>query len=182
MDETDATGISLEAILPLAWAKSKQLSHANIELRTQTNIALLRAMAAIDVVTPEHDTHGEPIHKALERVEAKVDMTLLLVAQLMGATLSLPAETQVNLSNQHITWLESGKPPTVGLSLVIALYLNPRIPQALHLPVTVTEVQKQKDGLHVVADLQEVTAEFEEWMTRTLFRYHRRALQASKQV
>jgi Atypical PilZ domain, cyclic di-GMP receptor len=182
MDETDTTGISLEATLPLAWVKAEQLSHANLELRTQTNIALLRSLAAIDVPPPEHDTHGEPIHKALERVEAKVDMTLLLVARLMGATMSLPTETQVTLSNQRITWLESGKPPAVGLQLVVDVYLNARIPQALHLPVAVIEVQKQENGVKVVADLQEVVTEFEEWLTRTIFRYHRRALQASKQV
>jgi hypothetical protein len=175
-------GVSLEATLPLTWSVAEEISHSHAELRSQTNISLLRALAAIDVVTPEHETYGEPTQKALERVEAKMDMVLLMVAQLMGVSKPLPAETAVSMFNQGITWLEQGEAPAVGQSVVVDLYLNVRLPQALHLPVMVKELQPQDKGIKVVAEFLSATEDFDEWLTRTLFRYHRRALQASKQA
>jgi hypothetical protein len=175
-------GVSLEATLALAWAPTGEVSATQKELRTQTNIALLRALAAIDVVASEHEAHAEPAQKAMERVEAKVDVVLLMVAQLMGANVPLPPETQVAMFSQNITWLENGAAPAVGSSVVVDLYLNPRLPKALHLPAMVQELQTQENGVKVVAELLDITEEFDEWLTRTLFRYHRRALQASKQA
>ncbi len=92
------TGVALEATLPIAWSAAGEVTHSLAELRMQTNISLLRALAAIDVVAPEHETHGEATQKALERVEAKMDVVLLLVAQLMGVSKPLPPETP----GQHV--------------------------------------------------------------------------------
>jgi hypothetical protein len=179
---SDAGGISMQATLPLAWTKAGDISVANAELRMQTNIALLRALAAIDVIAPEHEAHVEPAQRALERMEAKVDMVMLMVAQLMGASMPLPDEKQVTLFNQSIIWLEHGATPDADQSAVVELYLNPRLPQALKLPVIVKELKMQENGVIILAELQGCSEEFDEWLTRTLFRYHRRALQASKQA
>jgi hypothetical protein len=48
--------------------------------------------------------------------------------------------------------------------------------------VVVKELQPQQNGVKVVAEFLDMTEDFDEWLTRTLFRYHRRALQASKHV
>jgi len=181
-EATPNTAVALEATLPIAWSAAGEVSRAHTELRMQTNISLLRALAAIDVVTPEHETHGEATQKALERVEAKMDVVLLLVAQLMGVSKPLPPETQVSMFSQSITWVENGTVPDVGQSVVVDLYLNVRLPQALHLPAIVKELQPQEKGVKVTAEFLDMTEDFDEWLTRTLFRYHRRALQASKQV
>jgi hypothetical protein len=180
--DVSSPGVSMEATLPLSWTSAVEISGTKKELRTQTNIALLRALAAIDVAAPEHETHNDQTQKAMERVEAKVDVVLLMVAQLMGANMDLPAEKPVTLLNQSIVWLENAAAPAAGSSVVVDLYLNPRLPQALHLPVMVKEVQTQDNGAKVVAELLDVTEDFDEWLTRTLFRYHRRALQASRQA
>lgn len=172
----------MQATLPLAWSMAGEISVANAELRMQTNIALLRALAAIDVIAPEHEAHVEPAQRALERMEAKVDMVMLMMAQLMGASMPLPEEKQVTLFNQSIIWLEHGATPAVDQPAVVELYLNPRLPQALKLPVMVKELQPMDTGVKIMAELQDNSEEFDDWLTRTLFRYHRRALQASKQA
>ncbi len=115
MNETNTnTGVSLEATLPIAWSAAAEISLSHAELRMQTNISLLRALAAIDVIAPEHETHGDTTQKALERVEAKMDVVLLMVAQLMGVSQPLPAEAQVSMVSGGIAWVEQGAAPAMG--------------------------------------------------------------------
>ncbi len=183
MNETTLnTAVALEATLPITWSVAEEVSRSHAELRMHNNISLLRALAAIDVVTPEHETHVESTHKALERVEAKMDVVLLMMEQLMGLNKPLPPETQVSMFSTRLIWVEHGTAPAVGQSVVVDLYLNVRLPQALHLPVIVKELQPQEKGVKVIAEFLDMTEDFDEWLTRTLFRYHRRALQASKQL
>jgi len=180
-EATTTPGVLLEAILPLEWADIPTLTQANSELQRQSNVALLRALAAIETSLPEHEVHTEAAQKALERVEAKLDIVFLLLSRLASANAMFPPEKPFILSNETITWLESGIAPVVGQSVQINLYLNPRLPQPLHLPVTIKDLHAKEGGVEVIATLQSVGDELEEWLTRTIFRYHRRALQARKQ-
>jgi hypothetical protein len=115
-------------------------------------------------------------------MEAKIDMVLLILAQLTGASMSLPVETQVTLSNRSIIWLELGDSPAIDQSVMVELYLNPRLPKALKIPVVIKELQPMDSGVKIIAELEDCSEEFDEWLTHTLFRYHRRALQASRQA
>ena len=180
-EATTTPGVLLEATLPLEWATTPTLTQANNELQRQGNVALLRALSAIETSLPEHEVHTEATQKALERVEAKLDIVFLLLSRLAAANVMLPPEKAVTLSSETITWLESGASPTAGQSIQISIYLNPRLPQPLHLPVTVKDLHTMDNGVEVVATLQPLGNELEEWLTRTIFRYHRRALQARKQ-
>lgn len=180
-DATETPGISLEATLPLEWLPLPQLTLANTELQRQGNVALLRALASIETTVPERELHAEATQMALERVEAKLDIVFLLIARLAGARALLPQEINVMLSSTQITWLDTEKTPSIGQMVQIGLYLNPRLPQPLLLTASIKEVLEKEGGKEVIATLQDTGAELEEWLTRTIFRYHRRALQARKQ-
>lgn len=179
-DATDFPGISFEATLPLEWATLPSLTLANSELQRQGNVALLRALSAIETVVPEHELHAEASQKALERIEAKLDIVFLLVARLAGAAALLPPEKKIILSAEQVIWQESGNLPAIGQTVQVSLTLNPRLPQPLLLPVSIKELRENESGAEVVATLQACGDELKEWLTRTIFRYHRRALQARK--
>jgi hypothetical protein len=170
------SAVCIESLLPLEWQPKSNLTQGNIELQKQGNLALLRALSSIEVTTPERDAHAEAIEKSIERVESKLDVLLLLVARMASGSIVLPAEKPVTLDTRHLAWDESGSLPTVGSALLVNLYLNPRLPQPLQLVVKVESIA----GTQVVAVLEPLGDDLEEWLTRTIFRYHRRALQARK--
>ena len=177
------TGISIDSSLPLGWEPESAPSAAITELRCQSNIALMQALTTIESSAQDHEHNmPEAVRKSLERVESKLDVLLLLVAKLTREAIELPPEKPVNLHPDRITWQEtSATPPKVSQTLLIRLFLSPRIPQPLLLPVTVCEVIPQTEGVRVIADFCEISEESMEWITRTIFRYHRRAVQASRQ-
>lgn len=176
-------GISIEAALPLDWQPESIPSPAIVELRKLGNIALLQALAAIESSVPhdlEHDL-PEAVRRSLERIESKLDIVLMLVAGLARESAALPPEKAVSLYADRIEWQESAAPPHREQSLLIRLFLSPRIPLPLLLHAVVKETSPGAGTTHVVASLNEPDEELNEWLTRTIFRYHRRALHARRQ-
>lgn len=177
----DSLGIQFEATLSLSWSALAPMTLANSELQQQGNIALLRALSSIETAIPEPELHAETTQKTLERIEAKLDIVFLLLAQLAGNQVQLPREKKLALAATQITWAEPDKVPATGQEIQVEIYLNPRLPQALKLVALVIELHEKEGETLVTATLQNAGEELTEWLTRTIFRYHRRALQARKQ-
>ncbi|MCX7628135.1 MAG: PilZ domain-containing protein [Methylophilaceae bacterium] len=176
------TGIIVEATLPFDWKPEPTPPSALTEMRRHGNIALLQALATLEssLQESEHDV-VDPIQKRLDRIESKLDVLLLLVANLATESNLLPAEKSLRLQVDRISWEEDTRLPPPGQSLLLRLFPCPRLPQPLLLHAVVTETTPVVNTSRIVALFQDHDAELEEWLTRTLFRYHRRALQARKQ-
>lgn len=174
-------GIALEALLPLNWARRQTMSQANVEMQRQSNISLLRSLASIEAMAPERELEDEATQKALERMESKLDIVMLLLAKLAGATGLLPNEKPVALRTDSLIWLEHENVPTVGEPITVSVYLNPRLPQPLLLSAQVRDLQNKEHGTHIEVTLEDVGEELQEWLTRTIFRYHRRQVQVRRQ-
>lgn len=169
-------GISYQASLPLEWLPADDIPAATAALWQQGNLAVLHALATLEAAAPEKEAgDAEPAtQKAVERLEAKLDVALTLLSSLMLERVPLPAEIPVTLSVGSIAWQAGQDAPSPGKRLRLRLFLSPRLPQPLQFLVRVACVE------HGVcqAELLNLDSEMEEWLTRTLFRYHRRALQA----
>lgn len=183
IDET--TAISYQAELPLAWRELPPPFPATLALWRQSNLALLRGLATIESFVPpesEADSNVASV-KALERVEAKLDLTLSLLARLLAEQTELPPALPVTLGASRLAWRAPGRSTVaVGAGLLLQLYLSPRLPEPLRLWTRLSGMQAEGEQTHYTAELLQSDAEFEEWLTRTLFRYHRRALQARHQL
>lgn len=180
---SSATGVSLQAPLPFAWCVEQQASATVLDLRRHGNIAILRALAVIESTGPERE-HDLPdgVQKSLDHLESKLDLVLLLVAELTRAGASLPPEKPVTLFSDHIVWIDNGdNAPMAGQHILLNLYPSLRLPQPLQLSATVSNVDMQPGVSHISARFDELDDELGEWLTRTIFRYHRRALQARRQ-
>lgn len=172
------TGISLDATLPLSWMVESPLSSSTLEQRRHGNISLLKALAVIETATQERDETPEAVRKHLERVESKLDVLLMLVAKLALDATQLPADCDVMLSPAQIAWqTQEALLPTAGQTVTIKLFLSPRVPQ----PLVLQAIVREAGAGETHADLQEIDDELEEWLTRTIFRHHRRAVHARKQ-
>lgn len=154
-----------------------------LDLRRHGNLALLRALAVIESAGPERE-HDLPdgVQKSLDHLESKLDLVLLLVAELTRARTSLPAEKAVTLFSDHIDWVDhDDHVPMVGQFILVSLYASLRLPQPLQLSATVSKVDTQPGVSQISARFDALDEELGEWLTRTIFRYHRRALQARRQ-
>jgi len=174
-------GITLEVVLPLSWAARQTTSQANVEMQRQSNVSLLRALTSIEAMAPERELEDEATQKALERMESKLDIVMLLMAKLAGATGLLPSEKPVALRADSISWLEHENTPAIGESIMVSIFLNPRLPQPLLLSAQVRDLQNKDHGTQIEVTLEETGSELQEWLTRTIFRYHRRQVQARRQ-
>ena len=181
MNPEETSVITYQAVLPLGWSEMPSPSSATQALWRQSNLALLRGLATIEsFMSPESEPEASPaVAKALERVEAKLDITLGLLARLLAEQAELPPALPVVLSARRLSWQVPGRSTWVGgTELLLQLYLSPRLPEPLRLWARITNVEIAAEETHYSAELLDTEAEFDEWLTRTLFRYHRRALQA----
>lgn len=171
-------GISYEAKLPLDWQPAADISAGIVAQWQQANLALLQALATLEAAAPEKEA-AESEHatqKAIERLDAKLDVALVLLARLLAQHTRMPPEVPVSLGVRSIAWQAPHGIPAAGIEVQLQLFLSPRLPLPLQFRARVDGVA----GAQCRATLLDVDAELEEWLTRTLFRYHRRALQARR--
>ena len=177
MSPSGHDGVYLEGNLPLAWQATSGIDTGQLERWMHANAALLRALAVLDssVAETERDL-STPASKALDRLEAKTDLTLALVIQLLGQQTTLPAPCHTKLWASAIEWLTPDAPP-IGSTIAISAYLSPKLPLPLALPATVLATETLPAGTSVRARLTGLNEEVQDWLERTLFRHHRRSVQ-----
>ena len=138
------------------------------------NVMTLHAIAALESPVHERDLeHTVGVDLTAARLEAKMDMVLQWVGKLLLAQHPLPPATDIILGSQSIAW----KCPvtlTVGQFGVLTLYLAPNLPMPLLWPVQIVAYANGQAR----AALLHLSAEAQDALDRTLFRHHRRALQA----
>ena len=169
----DLGSVSVTLTLPLqmaAWVGHNAALQAS---RDFANLTLLNGLAALD--KPAGDLHAEhPDSPQLQRLEAKIDLGLQMLGQLLNANSPLPAQQEVLLSAQALAWLSTTPPPATDLHL--QLFIDSRIPQPLQLKARMDGQQ----GDYWVARFVEVPEAVQDALDRAVFRWHRRQVQAGQ--
>lgn len=175
----EAQGVFYSADLPLSWTPLEQLQPSQSEQWQHHGIMLLHALSVIEMPLPEPDRDTPSSSgKAMERLEAKLDLILSLMMQLARQQTGLPPPRAVILRAGSVEWLGESA-PEAGQLLLISLHISPKLPQALTLPARVGAVEERGQGVWVRADFTGLNGEMAEWLERTLFRFHRRSIQQS---
>lgn len=175
---TETPGITYQANLPLSWRNESLPSPATLAAWRYSNVSLLRALATLEATVSDRDHEADShLAKSIERLETKLDIALNMLAHLAMQHIEIPTPLPVTLGARSIEWLSNASLPACGDHVVISLYLSPRLPEPLLL---FAQVIVSSEG-RCVAEILDEDAEFDEWMARTLFRYHRRGLQARHQ-
>lgn len=178
-NQSEPQGIFYAADLPLSWTPLGHVTPVQAEQWQHDAVALLRALAVIEAPAAETDRDAFSVAgKAMERLEAKLDLALSLMMQLARQQAELPAPHAVTLRANSVEWVGASAPEQAQ-AILIALHLSPRLPQALCMPATVVAVERLENGARVRADFSRLNKELDEWLERTLFRFHRRSIQQS---
>lgn len=174
------SGVSFQAFLPLEWRPLGDAEHHVVDIWMHTNTVLLRALATIEAQPPITDYEsepGSPTGRMLERLEAKVDLALTLMGRLLSEEHPAPHPVQLTLSAQAIRWNSDNLPPS-GAPVLITLYISPRLPQ----PLRLTAIVKHSGMGNAEAVFTHLGEELQDWLERTVFRQHRRHIQAMHQA
>jgi hypothetical protein len=170
-------GVFFPATLPMSWHVEPSPSADNISIWMYGNITLLRALATIEALQPEKDNESIPgMGKALERLEFKIDLTLNLIAKLLTNNTSLPSSCPLFMSAGGMEWVCGEHAPAQGEDILISTFISPKLPQPLILPAKIAAVRQEEGGTRVYATFTHLSEEAQDWLSRTVFRYHRRAI------
>jgi hypothetical protein len=170
-------GVSYHAAMPVSWRPETNVSASAVEQWMHGNIILLHALATMEAVQSEKESDTAPaMAKTVERLEAKVDLALALIAKLLAQDTALPPARPVTLAAESMEWLAQDGPEP-GADILISLYISPKLPQPLMLPASVASVLKEQEGMRIQVVFTHLSEEAQDWLARTVFRYHRRAIQ-----
>jgi hypothetical protein len=176
MRETDFGGVSYQAEMPLGWEPMPQISAMVLQEWMHTNAVLLHALATMETQPPERDQENS---SDIERIEAKLDLALNLLAKLLSQHAARPESRPASLSAAVIEWLDGGaQAPATGSDILISLYIHPQLAQPLLLPAKVRSSQPVAGGTRVAAEFTRLSEEVGDWLERTVFRNHRRFIQS----
>jgi len=174
-------GLIYEELLPLVWTAGALAEGLVLARINADNQQLLGAEASLDDVRVHDALKDESpalVHE-LQRLEFKLNILLRLTAELATRSSSLPAPQRVRLASGGMEWFGEGA-PAVGETGMLAVYINPAIPQALQLGCTV--VGERLEALQRGAQLQfsGVSDAVVDLLEKLIFRHHRRLVAGSK--
>ncbi|WP_373975401.1 PilZ domain-containing protein [Chitinibacter sp. SCUT-21] len=119
-------------------------------------------------------------HESIELAQAKQDLLLLWLAK--SQTIDLPNTQLISVGMNQITW-QGTQSLSEGEVGVINLCLSLQFPLLLSLKAKIASVDSSgNDTKCFVADLCAMSPQLQDHFEQTVFRYHRRAIQQSRQA
>jgi len=168
---TMSTEISVEMHLPVAWAEAPQ--------EATDGVLLLRVLDLLEASSQHYDEDGSEDALRWQAMEARIDLCLQLLGQLLARDAPRTPPTAILLSGVGASW-RARSPLPVGQSGTLLLYLSRRILQPLVLPATVMTCVSDGEVWGVSVRFAILDEEFQDWLDKTVFRYHRRHISQLK--
>jgi hypothetical protein len=162
-------GLQCECRMPLTWRETSQDEASRRAMMREAALLL----AAVNQMESSHESEGGGgENRRLERLEAKLDLALHLLARALEPA-SPPAARTVRLGAEGTEWDEE-HPPSEGTALVIELRPSESLPITLKLPAVALE---PSPGL-ARARFGDLTEALGDALTQFVFRRHRQAIRA----
>jgi len=167
-------GLSCECHMPLAWhAVALEPDARQGQMRaTQIREAALM-LTALNQMEGMHELEASgPENRRLDRIEAKLDLTLHLLARTLETGETPPAHI-VQISPSGAQW-EDPAPPAEGTTLILELRPSEALPLSLKLPAIALAPQAGKARV----SFEGLTEALDEALYQFVFRRHRQAIRA----
>ncbi len=167
--------LSWEDRLPLAWRPAPADHAAETPRLYESALTRLNAILTVgEALASELPDEGSPRTQDLVRLEARLNLLLAMVGELLAAQRPRPAARAVRLGGSWVEW-EDPHPPAVGETLAVELYLNPSLPDAVTLPAVVAAVNRPGSGQATVhATFPDLPPNVRNALEKLIFRWHRR--------
>jgi hypothetical protein len=174
-------GLVYEEALPVAWTPGPLAEGLSLARLNADNQQLLAAESSLDEVRVHDALKDESpalLHE-LQRLEFKINILLRLTADISVRGSGLPPAQRVRLSSHALEWFGDGTPPveTTGL---LALYVNPALPQAVKIPC-IAESEITVESVHAAqlrfVGLSDAVVQL---LDKLIFRHHRRLVAGAR--
>lgn len=162
-----ASAITLDLHLPLVWCTAPTLK--------ADGVMLLRVMELLETPSQHLDEDASVEAHRWHALEARVDLCLQLLGQMLAPQYPCPPACPVTLSSTAARW-QAEQPLAVGEAGSLMLYLSPRLLLPLVLPGRIEQCEHGVSGWQVQAVFTGLGEELQDWLDRTLFRHHRRSI------
>jgi Atypical PilZ domain, cyclic di-GMP receptor len=174
-------GLIFEESLPLAWTPGPLAEGLTLARLNADNHQLLGAESSLDDVRVHEALKDESpalVHE-LQRLEYKMNILLRLTADLALRHNALPPPQRVRLSSVALEWFGE-QTLAAGSSGLLAVYINPALPQSMKIPCVVAG-ERMQDNLRATqlrfSGLSDAVVEL---LDKLIFRHHRRLVAGAK--
>lgn len=181
-DDQNSRGVSFSGNMPVQW-EARTLEGPLSRLETdEKNARLLKAMLVSQDLQYEYgDESGDRTVGDLARVEAKLDLLLDMVSQLLRSEQQGAIQTTVVVWLTGASWISlDDHMPSVGERLWLALYIDSRLAQPLRLPVLVTDITSHGGASEITVAFESLDEPVEDLLGKLIFRQHRRMIAQQK--
>ena len=186
MADGPAAGAELcwEDWLPLGWRLAPNVSGAELSHLYDAELTRLNAVLTVGeaLAAAESSDDAPPRAQDILRLEARLNLLLAMVGELLAAQRPRPPARAVRLGGGWVEWRDP-HPPAAGDPVAIELYLNPSIPDPVTLPARVEAVGDPGQGAAVVrATFLEIPPNVLNAIEKLIFRWHRRRVAEQRRV
>ncbi|REH36755.1 atypical PilZ domain-containing cyclic di-GMP receptor [Paraperlucidibaca baekdonensis] len=173
-DEALHETISLSGQLPMRYSVSAEaLTEAELLNINERNLMLFNAIEVAEVQRYVADPDADDgVQVELQRLEAKVDLLLGLMNQLLSQQQDIPQARAVVLNAAALQWQSGAIKASVGDYVVVSLHVHNAVAMPLSLPLRLTQEGR--------GELYGLTALTQNALDKFLFRQHRRAIAVSR--
>jgi hypothetical protein len=170
--------LACQDVLAVGWRPlAKPLALAEVASLTERNVRSLQVCAMLEEQGALEKSEEKAVHSAdMMRLEAKLNLVLDLMGQLLAAQRPRPAAAPVRFNALGATW-HTKTPPRVGDQGLLDIYLRDSLPQPLSLIANVTSVSADGQVKVSFTPPGEATADL---LEKLAFRRHRRQVAGAR--
>ena len=174
-------GLIFEEALPVVWTAGPLAEGTALARLNADNQQLLGAESSLDEVRVHETLKDESpalVHE-LQRLEFKMNILLRLTAELAMRHSALPPPQRVRLSSSGLEWF-SDAPLAAGSTGMLALYINPALPQSMKIPCIVAGERMQNNARAAQLRFRGLSDAVVELLEKLIFRRHRRLVAGAR--
>jgi hypothetical protein len=174
-------GLVFEEALPVVWTPGPLAEGLALARLNSDNHQLLGAESSLDEVRVHEALKDESpalVHE-LQRLEYKVNILLRLTAELALRNSGLPPAARIRLTPRALEWFGE-QTPAVGSTGLLAVYINPALPQPVKIPCVVAGERVQDDVRAAQMRFNGLSEAVVEQLEKLIFRHHRRLVAGAR--
>jgi hypothetical protein len=174
-------GLIFEEALPVVWTAGPLAEGLALARLNADNHQLLGAESSLDEVRVHEALKDESpalVHE-LQRLEYKVNILLRLTAELALRNSGLPAPQRVRLTSRAMEWFGEAT-PAVGSTGLVAVYVNPALPQPVKIPCVVAGERTLENVRGAQVRFSGLSDAVVEQLDKLIFRHHRRLIAGAR--
>ena len=174
-------GLIFDEALPVLWTAGPLAEGAALARLNADNHQLLGAESSLDEVRVQEALKDESpalVHE-LQRLEYKVNILLRLTSELALRNSGLPPAQRIRLTSRALEWFGE-QTPAVGSTGVLAVYVNPALPQPVKIPCVVAGECVQDHLRAAQMRFNGLSDAVVEMLDKLIFRHHRRLVAGAR--